>query len=249
MYKGLTKLKTKEEYEAKKTELKYYVDEYTWITSSKEPLKDITMRMREMLDGLEKEENQENQLGLLKNIHVLQVKYTSVKKGEYISDLKQDITAALVLIEQYEATLEKHSPAKVAVGVLTGNPEIKSYLQRRYRVASANRNYAAPNAIDLRMEKIEDILNYIDKNYNLVEIKVPKMETGLVPVNTEIDNPVQRQIQEMTEAFLSERVKIHENEAKLKHNDKSEISQVKDKSKYKGKDNDSTKHRDDGKEI
>lgn len=218
MYKGLVKLKSEEEYEAKKAELKYYVEEYTWISNSKEPLKDITLRMRSMLDKLEKEENQDVQTELLKNIHALQVKYTTIKKGEYVPTLKQNITASLVLIEQYEASLEKHSPLKIAFGMVSGNPEIKSYLQRRFIVSSANRNYAAPSAVDLRLEKMEDILEYIDKNYNLVEIKLPTSETGLVLVNDELENPVKQRIQDMTDKFLMQNEK------------KEEIKTVEDKS-------------------
>lgn len=218
MYKGLTKLKSEEEYEAKKAELKYYVEEYTWISNSKEPLKDITLRMRSMLDRLEKEESKDAQTDLLKNIHALQVKYTTIKKGEYVPTLKQNITACLVLIEQYEASLEKHSPLKIALGMISGNPEIKSYLQRRFMVSSANRNYAAPSAVDLRLEKMEDILEYIDKNYNLVEIKLPTSETGLVLVNDELENPVKQRIQDMTDRFLMQNEK------------KEEIKSVEDKS-------------------
>lgn len=239
MYKGLTKLKSEEEYEAKKAELKYYVEEYTWISNSKEPLKDITLRMRSMLDRLEKEENKDVQTDLLKAIHALQVKYITIKKEEYIPTLKQNITASLVLIEQYEASLEKHSPLKIAFGMLSGNPEIKSYLQRRFIVSSANRNYAAPNAVDLRLEKMEDILEYIDKNYNLVEIKLPTSETGLVLVNEEVENPVKTKIQEMTEEFLVQNVKRAEDiESPKLSEEKVDLNKHHSSSKQKNKEHD-----------
>ena len=240
MYKGLEKIKTYEEYGEKKQELKYYVDEYSWITKAKEPLTDITNQIKELLAELDNEDiTQEEQLRILKGIHLLQIKYLSIKREEYPSILKRNITATFILIEQYEASLEQHSPWQVIKGVITGNAEIKSYLQRKYMVSKVNDNRAAQSAVNLNVEKIEDILGYIEKNYNLVDIKMPKEENALMPVeDIGIDNPVQKQVQEKTEAFIASELQkvsdqIIENDAGLSETEKEKIREKREKTKKK----------------
>ncbi|MBO5179751.1 MAG: hypothetical protein J6B87_05345 [Clostridia bacterium] len=240
MYKGLEKIKTYEEYGEKKQELKYYVDEYSWITKSKEPLTDITNQMKKLLDELDNADiTQEDQLRVLKGIHLLQIKYLSVKRGEYLAILKRNITATFILIEQYEASLEKHSPWQVIKGVITGNVEIKNYLQRKYMISKVNDTRAAQSAVNLNVEKIEDILGYIEKNYNLVDIKIPKDETALMLVeDIDMDNPVQKQVQEKTEAFIVNELEklsdqIIENDAGLSETEKEKIREKRGKTKKK----------------
>lgn len=240
MYKGLKKIKTYEEYNEKKQELKYYVEEYSWITKTKEPLIDITNQMKTLLGKLDNEDiTKEEQLQILKGIHLLQIKYLKVKKDEYISILKRNITATFILVEQYEASIEQHSPWQIIKGVITGNAEIKSYLQRKYMVSKVNDNRVAPSAVNLSMENIEDILGYIEQNYNLVDVKMPKEETALVPIEEGgIDNPVQKQVQEKTEAFIESQLEklsdqIIENDAGLSETEKEKIRERRGKTKKK----------------
>lgn len=240
MYKGLEKIKTYEEYDEKKQELKYYVGEYSWITKAKEPLVDITNQMKTLLGKLDDEDiTKEEQLEVLKGIHLLQIKYLKVKRDEYLSTLKRNITATFILVEQYEASIEKHSLWEVITGVATGSAEIKSYLQRKYMVSKVNDNRVAPSAVNLSMENIEDILGYIEQNYNLVDVKIPKEETALVPIeDVEMDNPVQKQVQEKTEAFIESQLeklsdKIIENDAGLTETEKEKIRERRGKTKKK----------------
>lgn len=240
MYKGLEKIKTYEEYGEKKQELKYYVDEYSWITKSKEPLIDITNQIKALLRELDDEDiTKEKQLEILKAIHLSQIKYLRVKKDEYLSILKRNITATFIIIEQYEASIEKHSLFKKIIGVITGNAEIKSYFQRKYMLSKANDNRVAPSAVNLSMENIEDILGYIEQNYNLVDVKIPKEETALIPIgDVEFENPVQKQVQEKTEAFIESQLeklsdKIIENDAGLSEAEKEKIREKRGKAKKK----------------
>lgn len=223
MYKGLTKIKTNEEYEEKKQELKYYVDEYSWITKSQNPLKDMKEKIGKLLDGYNAEDVKEQQLEALRAIHRLQVKYASVRKGEYPAVLKRNITATLIQIEQYEASIEKYPAFQMLKGVITGNQDIKNHLRRKHLLSKANDVRVAPGAIDLNTESIEDILEYIDKNYNLVDIKIPKEELSLMPVEVENDitHPLAEKIQEMTKTFLEEQIS----------NEKEELSTIDNTSK------------------
>ncbi|MBR4110111.1 MAG: hypothetical protein IKK43_00225 [Clostridia bacterium] len=240
MYKGLEKIKTYEEYGEKKQELKYYVDEYSWITKTKEPLADISNQMKTLLSKLDDEEiSAEEQLRILKRIHLLQIKYLKVKRDEYLPILKRNITATLVIIEQYEASIEKHSPWKVLTGVITGSAEIKSYLQRKYMLSKVNDNRVVQSAVNLSVENIEDILGYIDQNYNLVDIKIPKEENALMLVeDIGIDNPIQKQVQEKAETFIETELEklseqIIENDAGLSEAEKEKIRERRGKTKKK----------------
>ena len=56
-------------------------------------------------------------------------------------------------------------------------------------LSKANDNRVAPSAVNLSMENIEDILGYIEQNYNLVDVKIPKEETALIPIgDVEFEN-------------------------------------------------------------
>lgn len=205
MYKDLTKIKTKEEYESTKTELQSYVDEYSWLVSTPNPKKEIAEEMKGLVESLEGENTREEQLDILSRIHRLQVKYTSISTGEYESDLKRNITATLVVIEQYEAMQEERKFGDICLGVIKGDADTKNYLQRRFMVSSANKNGAAPNAINLGLEKADNILDYIAKNYQLVNIKIDKGENALVPTE-EISNRVQERVQQMSDKFIDEQL-------------------------------------------
>lgn len=206
MYRGLTKIKTQEEYEKRKEDLQYCLDEYSWFSQSKDPKKDIAERVKLLLDGLSPELPQEEQLRILKEIHLLQVKYVAIKNGEYDSTLRQNIQANLILTQQYEAAMEKRSPWSIISGMLTGNKVVRNHVQNLSLVSDVNNHRAAQDAIDLRREKPEDILKYMSRNYNFVNITIPTEEKGLVPVqDISFEDAVQTRIREMTEMFLTQK--------------------------------------------
>lgn len=206
MYRGLTKIKTQEEYEKRKEDLQYCIDEYSWFSQSKDPKKDISERVKLLLGGLNPELPQDEQLRILKEIHLLQVKYVAVKNGEYEPTLRQNIQANLILTQQYEAASEKRSPWSIISGILTGNRMIRNHVKNLNLVSDANNHRAAQDAIDLRRERPEDILEYMSRNYKFVNITIPTEEKGLVPVqDIGFEDSVQARIREMTESFLTQK--------------------------------------------
>ena len=206
MYRGLTKIKTQEEYDKRKEDLQYCLDEYAWFSQSEDPKKEISDSVKGLLNELNPELSQEEQLRILKEIHLLQVKYVAIRNGDYEPTLKRNIQANLILTQQYEAAQEKRSPWSIISGVLTGNKVIRNHVQNLSLVSDANSHRAAQDAIDLRRERLEYILEYMSKNYHFVNITIPTEEKGLVPVqDIGFEDSVQARIREMTESFLTQK--------------------------------------------
>lgn len=208
MIRGLEKIKTKEEYEAIKTGLKYYVKEYIWFKKSSDPIKEVTTKLQECMKKLEGELLDEEELELLSIIHSLKTKYVAIKEGKYENDLKGNITAYFLMIEEYNARMENRSFLYALKGIF-GNKEARNYLKRRYMLSLSNAYGVVPTSVNLNLEKVEDILKYILEKYNFVGITVDqtdatgqdkKAETGYGKRHKDIS----KEIMDMTEEFLEE---------------------------------------------
>ncbi|MBQ9267418.1 MAG: hypothetical protein IJ217_03985 [Clostridia bacterium] len=200
--RDLEKLKDNKEYILKRAEVEALAKEYVWFTMDQDPLKTVETQLKTVMDGLSKEMPEEEEKKALREIHTLQVKRGKIRNHTYEPALKQNITAGLVQIEQYEASQEKKSVGQVIRGVLTNDAYIKNYLQRKYMIANVNRYGAVPNAVNLQLEDPREIIEYIANHYDLVGIKIDKEELSLVPTEAPRDLPIAEKVAELTNDFI-----------------------------------------------
>lgn len=207
MYRDIEKIKSAEEYETIKKEIKYYVDEYNWILNSKNPKKEVEEEIKELIDKMAENQTPEQELQNLRAVHLLQNKYIAIKSGRYATDLKRNITADLVRAEQYEASLEQRSIVDILKGILGNDKQTKDYLQRKYMIFLVNSQGIIPDPVNLRLESIEDILEYIGSHYNLVGIELPKKEERSLVVTEETErNALEKLLNQKTEELIQENI-------------------------------------------
>ena len=192
MYRDIEKIKSAEEYETIKKEIKYYVDEYNWILNSKNPKKEVEEEIKELIDKMAENQTPEQELQNLRAVHLLQNKYIAIKSGRYATDLKRNITADLVRAEQYEASLEQRSIVDILKGILGNDKQTQGII---------------PDPVNLRLESIEDILEYIGSHYNLVGIELPKKEERSLVVTEETErNALEKLLNQKTEELIQENI-------------------------------------------
>ena len=107
--KGLDKLKNEEEYTEAKRNFDYYMSEYEWVSNSKNPKGEIEDELRECNKELHADMEQDEERNLLSKIQTLKTKYIQVARGEYAANIKGNISALLLMLEQYEASNEKRN--------------------------------------------------------------------------------------------------------------------------------------------
>jgi hypothetical protein len=207
MIRGLEKIKSEQEHELIRAELDYYIKELAWIRKSVNPAKDVETELAKLINVLRKDMDEEEERELLERIHSLKTKYSAIKEKRYENTLRQNITACLLLIEQYEAEKENRSLLDVLKGIFTNNKETMDYFQRKYMVSLSNAYGLTPSAVNLNLESIEEILEYIAKNYDLVGIQIvlDKTENQLT-VADEKENPIKSKIVEITNNYISENI-------------------------------------------
>lgn len=205
MYRDIEKIKTAEEYEATRKEIDYYVNEYNWVLNSKNPEKEVEEKVKELMSKMDRAQTKEEELETLRAIHLLQNKYVSIKNGRYAADLKRNITANLIRVEQYEASLEQRTAMDVLKGIIRNDSATKDYLQRKYMISLVNTQGIIPDPVNLRLESPEDIIEYIGEHYNLVGIEVPKREEMSLVATEEVErNALEKLLNKKAEERINE---------------------------------------------
>ncbi len=203
--KGLEKIKSKEEYQKVRATLESQVKEYIWLSSKKEPEKLIEEELRKTMQQL-KQDMGEEEKSVLYKIHRLEIMYKSLKAGTYLTDLRQNITANLILVEQFDAMKEKRNTWETVKGVLTGDKDTKDYLDRKNMISEVNRsgNVNPPN---MEMEDPRKIIKDIITRCNLVGITINEEELGLVPIENDNNRGIEtrEKIAAWTNDFIAER--------------------------------------------
>lgn len=184
MIRGLDKIKSIEEYETAKKGLEYCISEYKWISEAENPKQEIEEEIKACNAELRKDMDKKEEFRLLNKIHLLKTKHISIAHGEYKSALKSNINAFVLMIEQFEAANQKMKFTDLVKGIISGSPETKEYMKKKYMFTFANMYGTTPAPVSLNVESMDDILEYIDKNYDLVDIdlsdrKEEKEEFGL----------------------------------------------------------------------
>lgn len=237
--RGLKKIKTPDEYNEIKEELKNCVDEYVALNGNPNARDDIKKEAEETMLKLNSEMSNDEKTVLLEKLHVLEVKYTGLKDGSYLASLKNNIRAHLIRIEQYEAEMEDMNLWKISLGLIKNSSQVKNYLRKRFMISNANRYGVAPAAVDLKLESPRNIMEYMinSKRYNFVGIK--KEDLALIPVE-ESSNvkafEASKHFNEITETFIKEvssdvKDNEKENTTKATMTHKRNSINVKDKSR------------------
>lgn len=205
--RGLQKIKSVEEYNKLKNELKAEVEEYVALSENSSAIDIIKNEFETTINSLDKNTSDEDKANILKKACLLETKYNGLKDGTYLAALKRNITANLIRIEQYEAEIEKVSFMKIVAGILKNDNQIKQYIQRRFMISIANRDGVAPAAVDLVLEDPGKVMKYIieNKKYNFVGIKAD--DVALVPIEQSA-NPraveTSVELRNMTDEFIKE---------------------------------------------
>lgn len=185
MIRGLEKIKSIKDYESIKDGLEYCIREYKWISECEDPKKEVEEQLIACSNKLTSEMDKAKELELLKQIHLLKTKHISIERDEYKPTLKRNINAFVLMLEQYEASKEEFKFTDIVKGIITGNPNVKEHLKKKYMFSFANMYGTTPAPESLNVESMDDILEYMDRNYELVDIdlsdrKDTKEELGLV---------------------------------------------------------------------
>ena len=186
MIRSLEKIKTLEEYNIAKKDLDYYVSEYKWVSKSENPKLEIEEEIKACSDELHEGMDYDEELDLLEKIHTLKTKDISIIRGKYKPALRRNITGLVLMMEQFEAANQDISFGELAKGLIKGDTETKEYFRKKYMFTLANMYGSVPAPESLNIESRDDILDYIAKNYDLVDIdlsdrNVSDEEVGLVP--------------------------------------------------------------------
>lgn len=185
-YRDLQKIKTEEEYKAALERLEYYKREYTWMQETKEPLKEVKKELEALLPMFNGEKT-ESQRYFLRCINLLNAKSRQIETGEYLPNLKRNITALVVTTKQYEQRQEEYSISQILIGILKRDKKILEALRIDNLFERTLMLGNIPAEKDLSLQEPEYLAKYIGEHYNLVGIEVPdyKKNLALVPVSPE----------------------------------------------------------------
>lgn len=191
MIRGLEKIKSMDEYNSVKKDLEYYISEYKWISDEKitsnglknhkeEAENELKACMQQLHFGMEKEE----ELNLLAKIQVLKTKCILIANDKYKPALKSNINGLVLMMEEFEASHQGLNFKDVIKGALKGDKETKEYLKKKYMFTLANMYGTAPAPESLNVESMDDILDYMERTYDFVDIdlsdRVKQNETALI---------------------------------------------------------------------
>ena len=205
-YRDLQKIKTEEEYKAALERLEYYKREYTWMQETKEPLKEVKKELEALLPMFNCEKT-ESQRYFLRCINLLNAKSKQIENGEYLPNLKRNITALVVTTKQYEQRQEEYSVLQILVGILKRDKKILEALRIDNLFERTLITGNIPAEKDLSLQEPAYLAKYISDHYNLVGIEVPeyKQNLALVPVNSEGKiTPEQEFVSKMVTEYLEE---------------------------------------------
>lgn len=198
-----------EEYEEALKRLKYYKDEYKWITEAEDPkdrIKEINEESLKILPMLNTESNRE-QLYYRKYYNTLIRKKHLIESGKYQAYLRRNMLSVFASIMQYKIDSKSHTIISMAKGILQNNESLLADI-RNDRMLSRIRTWEGlPAEEDLALQSPQEILEYIDKHCNLVGIKIPEREedkTLLPAISDGYLSKEQKQLIEMLDRFIND---------------------------------------------
>ena len=205
-YRQVERIKTQEEYEEAKKRLDYYLKEYTWMQESKNPILEVKQEMEKLLPMLNGEKT-ESQKYFQKCINLLNSKNQQIIAGEYLTNLKQNITALLVITREFEQKQKEYTLRDIFWrGIIKRDKTILEALKINNIFERIMAFGNVPAEKDLSLQDPEYLVAYIGKYYDLVGIQVPDYQKNLalVPVNSERVTMEQKFILNMMNEYLKE---------------------------------------------
>ncbi len=187
---GLREIKDEKEKEAVKRELEGYIKEYTWFNDKDKSMSEIKRIIEKYMKRYEEERenlSQEQEENALRQIQLLQTRYSSIANDTFMPRLVQNITATILSLEAYEAKQKKVGIFDIIRGLAKGDEETKEYLSKKYTFEFANLTGDVPGVTNLNLMPMSEILKNISQNYGLIGINIPEEERALT-VSTKMNN-------------------------------------------------------------
>ena len=156
------------------------------MQETEEPLKEVKKELEALLPMFNGEKT-ESQRYFLRCINLLNAKSRQIETGEYLPNLKRNITALVVTTKQYEQRQEEYSISQILIGILKRDKKILEALRIDNLFERTLMLGNIPAEKDLSLQEPEYLAKYIGDHYNLVGIEVPdyKKNLALVPVSPE----------------------------------------------------------------
>lgn len=247
----LKKIKSQEEYDNIRIYFEKLVKEYnTTFCQENDPKEVAVNELKNKVESIHQNmtANEEREL------HEAKTKCIMVDHDEYKSNLLENITGTLLMMEQFEASQEKRSFGEIARGLLYGDDDIKEYLRRKYTLDFANMYGMVPASRNIYVESMDDILDYMEKNYEFVDIDLSDRhqeveEQGLIIYNeqtTKMKEAVIKSIQKSSVRAFGETISKDTVE-KINQKDNAEIE--KHEAISRGHENDKQKSKEKEGEI
>ncbi len=165
---GVIKIKNREQCEDMKASLDEYVRQYRWVCNTENPFETILKTLDTYSEKLKSDSvGEDEKAEVLGDAHSLKGIFASIKANEYKPFLLRNIMSIVLSVEDFEASLEHRSPFNIISGVVKGDAGVKDFLKRKYAfyMTRVTGSLAAP--ADPRLEKVEDIISFISRNYEL----------------------------------------------------------------------------------
>lgn len=163
----LKKIKSQEEYDDIKNYFEKLVKEYnTMFCQGNNPSEVARNELKDRVENIHQGMTASEE----RLLHEAKTKYIMVNRDEYKSNLLENITGTLLMLEQFEASQEKRSFGEIAKGILNGDDDTKEYLRKKYTLDFSNMYGIVPASKNIYVESMDDILDYMEKNYEFVDI-------------------------------------------------------------------------------
>lgn len=214
----LQKLKTNEEYSETRAYFEKLVKEYNDLfCGDKDPKALARDDFKDKIENVHKGMSLEEE----KKLHEAKTKYIMTSREVYKSNLLENITGTLLMMEEFEARQEKRPFIEIARGVLSGDDDVKEYLRKKYSLDLANMYGLVPATKNIYVESMDDILDYMEKNYEFVDVDLsdrhekPEEEKGLTIYSeqpTAIKEAVIKSIRKNSQRVFSDMISNNQKE-------------------------------------
>lgn len=198
-----------EEYEEALKSLKYYKDEYKWITEVENPkarIKEVNEEALKIIPMLNTESDRE-QLYYRKYYNTLIRKKHLIESGKYQAYLRRNMLSVFASIMQYKIDSKNYTIISMAKGIIQKDKSLLEDMQNDRMLSRIRTWEGLPAEEDLALQSPQEILEYIDKHCNLVGIKIPEREedkTLLPAISDGYLSKEQKQLIEMLDRFIND---------------------------------------------
>lgn len=190
---GVIKIKNKEQCEDMKSSLDEYVKQYKWVCNTENPFEVILKTLDTYSEKLKSDSISDGEKAeVLGDAHSLKGVFASIKANEYKPFLLRNIMSIVLSVEDYEASLEHRSPFNVISGVIKGDAGVKDFLKRKYAFYMTRVTGSLSAPTDPRLEKIDDIISYISRNYELYGLLKEEVQEMMEGKDAEKEEGVNR---------------------------------------------------------